>query len=187
MRMLTTPEREECFARLYRRYQPQLLAYARRRLPEADAVEVVADAFLNVWRHLDSAPTDPLPWLYRIAGNSAANHWRRDSRWQRLQDRAKAQFQQQTGPDPAVAAVGREQLATALAALADKDREVLRLAAWEGLDGAELAAALGCSAGAAKVRLHRARQRLARLLANTETPDHRASTTRSEIATEASP
>ena len=45
--------------------------------------------------------------------------------------------------------------------LGQADREVLRLAAWEELQPAEIAAVLGCSANAAAVRLHRARQRLA--------------------------
>ena len=37
------------------------------------------------------------------------------------------------------------------------------LHAWEGLQGGELAAALGCSTGTAAVRLHRARSRLRKL------------------------
>jgi RNA polymerase sigma-70 factor, ECF subfamily len=162
------PDPEEFFIQLYRRYQPQILAYTRRRLPEADAVEAVAEAFLAAWRHLDSVPDEPLPWLYRIAGNTAANQWRRSSRWGRLQDRVRTGFPHPTSPDPAVAIVGNDALATALAALSEADREVLRLAAWEGLDGAELAQALGCRIGTAKVRLHRARQRLARLLTSSD-------------------
>lgn len=89
-------------------------------------------------------------------------------------------FRQPTSPDPAVATVHTDAVATALAALSERDREVLRLAAWEELDGTELAEALGCSAGTAKVRLHRARQRLARLLSGTDHP----STTRPDMATE---
>ncbi len=42
--------------------------------------------------------------------------------------------------------------------------ELLRLCAWEGLDGAELAAVLGCTPAAARVRLHRAKRRAAPLL-----------------------
>lgn len=175
-------DREDHFIQLYRRYQPQILAYARRRLSEEDAVEVVADTFLTAWRHLSSVPDDPLPWLYRTAGNSAANQRRRNSRWGRLQDRVRAGSRHPMSPDPAVATVRNDTLSTALAALSEKDREVLRLAAWEGLDGAELAAALGCSLGTAKVRLHRARQRLARLL---EHADHMTST-KSTMATEIS-
>jgi RNA polymerase sigma-70 factor (ECF subfamily) len=54
-----------------------------------------------------------------------------------------------------------------LARLSPADQEVLRLTEWEGLDPAEVAAVLGCSRTAVKVRLHRARRRFAaRLLAN---------------------
>jgi RNA polymerase sigma-70 factor (ECF subfamily) len=44
------------------------------------------------------------------------------------------------------------------------DREVLTLAAWEGLDAGEIATVMGCSRNAARIRLHRARRRLAREL-----------------------
>jgi RNA polymerase sigma-70 factor (ECF subfamily) len=48
--------------------------------------------------------------------------------------------------------------------LSARDRELLRLFAWEDLTPGEIATALGCSSNAAKVGLHRARKRLARRL-----------------------
>jgi len=48
----------------------------------------------------------------------------------------------------------------ALAGLRPGDREVLRLAAWEGLDPQAMGLVLGCSPNAAAIRLHRARRRL---------------------------
>jgi RNA polymerase sigma-70 factor (ECF subfamily) len=178
-------DREAGFARLYRRYQPHILAYLRRRLPEADAVEAVGDVFLAAWRHWDSVPEQPLPWLYRIAGNSTANQRRRSSRWRRLQERLQSTTRQRHAPDLAVDAVGRDAFATAFAQLKVADREVLRLVAWEGLQGAELAEALGCSVSSAKVRVHRARRRLARLL-GADQPDSTFTSTRSDLATEVS-
>jgi RNA polymerase sigma-70 factor (ECF subfamily) len=53
----------------------------------------------------------------------------------------------------------------ALAQLPDRDRELLMLVAWEGLEPAQLARVLGVSRGTANVRLHRARRRLAAALA----------------------
>jgi RNA polymerase sigma-70 factor (ECF subfamily) len=50
-------------------------------------------------------------------------------------------------------------------ALPDDDRERLALVAWEGLDHGEIAGVLGCSRNAVRIRLHRARKRLARELA----------------------
>jgi RNA polymerase sigma-70 factor (ECF subfamily) len=44
-----------------------------------------------------------------------------------------------------------------MAALREKDRDILQLAYWDGLDTPEIAGVLECSESAAKVRLHRAR------------------------------
>jgi RNA polymerase sigma-70 factor (ECF subfamily) len=51
-------------------------------------------------------------------------------------------------------------LGEALRGLSPRDREVLLLAVWDGLDRASIAAALGCSRANVSVRLHRARRRL---------------------------
>jgi RNA polymerase sigma-70 factor (ECF subfamily) len=52
----------------------------------------------------------------------------------------------------------------ALAALPPGQREVIELVAWEGLTPSEVAAALEIARATVYVRLHRARQRLARVL-----------------------
>jgi len=54
--------------------------------------------------------------------------------------------------------------AHALARLDEADRELVTLVAWEQLDRDQIAAMLGCSRAAVRVRLHRARRRFARLL-----------------------
>jgi RNA polymerase sigma-70 factor (ECF subfamily) len=45
--------------------------------------------------------------------------------------------------------------------LSDDDREVLALIAWEGLDAGQAAQVLGCSRNAVRIRLYRARRKLA--------------------------
>ena len=67
-------------------------------------------------------------------------------------------------PDHAVSVVTDAGLREALGRLSRTDREALLLIGWEGLDHDAAARVLGCSAVAFKVRLHRARKRLARLL-----------------------
>ena len=59
----------------------------------------------------------------------------------------------------------RGRLNAALAGLSESDRELLLVVAWEGLTHAEAAAALGISPGAARTRLHRARRRALKTLA----------------------
>jgi DNA-directed RNA polymerase specialized sigma24 family protein len=49
--------------------------------------------------------------------------------------------------------------------LTPADQEVLRLVAWDDLTPDQASRVLGCSPGAFRVRLHRARQRLADELA----------------------
>ena len=61
----------------------------------------------------------------------------------------------------------RGRLRTALNVLADSDRELLLLVAWEGLTPAEAAVALGISPVAARTRLHRARRRARNALERT--------------------
>jgi sigma-70-like protein len=90
MRDIDDDDREERFVRVYRDFQPKIAAYIRRRLPESDAADALAETFLTAWRMLESVPEEPLPWLYRIAANSVANQRRSVRRWLRLQHRAHA-------------------------------------------------------------------------------------------------
>jgi hypothetical protein len=63
------------------------------------------------------------------------------------------------------------ELAAAFGSLAGRDREVLALEAWEGLNAGEVAAVLGCSRNAARIRLHRARRRVRAAIADLKVPD----------------
>ena len=51
-------------------------------------------------------------------------------------------------------------IADALTALSPLDQEALLLVAWDGLTSREAAAVMGVSAGAFRIRLHRARRRI---------------------------
>jgi RNA polymerase sigma-70 factor (ECF subfamily) len=68
------------------------------------------------------------------------------------------------GRDPAEELGERDAIARAFCGLNESQREVLRLISWEGLGPEEAAVALGCSNGAFRVRLHRARAALAKQL-----------------------
>jgi RNA polymerase sigma-70 factor (ECF subfamily) len=57
----------------------------------------------------------------------------------------------------------------ALAELHADEREVLMLTAWEELSSPEAAAVLGCSPTAYRIRLHRARLRLRRVMSELDT------------------
>ena len=66
--------------RLFDEYAGRLYAYCLRRGDRADAEEIVAETFLVAWRRIDCVPGEPLPWLFRVAGNVIANRRRGDRR-----------------------------------------------------------------------------------------------------------
>ena len=157
---MTSPE--DRFTALFARCHRPVLAYALRRADgPADAADVVAETFLVAWRRLDHLPAGrlELPWLYAVARRVLANQVRGRRRRHALAERLRSELATQYVPVPPEP--DSSALADAFARLGENDRELLRLLAWEGLDNAQLAAATGLSPGALRVRLHRARARLA--------------------------
>lgn len=150
---------EARFHALFARHYPAVFGYTVRRVGRDEAGDAAAEVFTVAWRRIERVPAEPetLPWLYGVARRVVANQERAARRRLRLEARAAV------SPGAAVEAPGTAgvDVEAALLRLGTADREVLRLAAWEELQPAEIAAVLGCSANAAAVRLHRARQRLA--------------------------
>ncbi len=181
--MTATPEPQDSrrarFRAVYDANYHRVLGYAlRRAATREDAEDVVAETFLAAWRRLEEVPRggDARPWLYGVARNALANQRRGQRRrgrlWGRLQAEPTSPARPRADADDQLASVG-----AAFRRLKDDDRELLALAAWEELDPGEIATVLGCSRNAARIRLHRARRRLARELQRTE-----ADTTRWSLA-----
>jgi RNA polymerase sigma-70 factor (ECF subfamily) len=156
-------DRATRFTRLFAATERELLAYALRRLdrPE-DAADVVAETYVVAWRRLDAVPCGDAGrlWLYGVARRQLANHRRGQLRRSRLADRLREEL-----PD-AVAEFSKPgdhrsaALHVALERLDEDDREILRLAGWEGLTPSEIATVLGLRGVTVRSRLHRARKRL---------------------------
>jgi RNA polymerase sigma-70 factor (ECF subfamily) len=157
---------ETRFRALFDTAYPALRRYARARgLEPADADDLVAEVLTIAWRRLDDVPADdPLPWLFATARNVWRNHLRSTRRRAELTARVPAATT--TAPPPEPGAHSVTDILEALAQLSDDDQEILRLAAWDGLTTAQLARTFSCNEGTARVRLHRARQRLAACLEN---------------------
>lgn len=110
-------------------------------------------------------PAEPLPWLYRIAGHTVANHRRGQRRLANLRGRLEGLPATTSAlGDPAPVVAESDRVAAALRQIPPKDQEALRPIAWEDLTVADAARAAGVSVTAMKVRLHRARRRLAHVL-----------------------
>src|SRR5690348_10603765 len=142
---------KERFEQIYAEHGGAVRAYVRRRAPEAVVDDVVSETFVVCLRKIDQVPTEPLPWLYAVARKTLANERRRRA------GVTTRDAQLVIEPEP----VGDGLLAAAFNRLSERDREVLRLIAWEGLSLREAATVLGCSGVACRVRYHRAKSRLA--------------------------
>ena len=137
------------------------VAYALCR-DASDAEEAAQDGFVKAHaalpRFREGAPLRP--WLLTIVANEARNRARSAARRRRLAERAAAQ---PPPPAPEIALPDPE-LRDAIARLPERDREVIWLRYFAGLDEAETAAALGCRRGTVKSRTSRALDRLRREL-----------------------
>lgn len=176
--------REVALARLIAQLGPAVTRFATRFLGSAaDGDEVAQDCFLRVWREagrFDPGRGRAAAWVFRIAANLCIDRQRR-ARVRRLFGLGAAALTDDLAADPAPGAeavlAARQRLAAvrrALAALPDRQRMALLLAAVAGLETPAIAAIIGTSRGAAEQLLVRARAGLrARLEAGLGDDDER--------------
>ena len=153
------------FEQLFRDTRTDLLAYIMRRSQSPDdAADVLAETYLIAWQKLDAIPTGERArlWLFGVARNlllkGASRRRSRHALVARLADELRSAH-----PPHASVEDGRSSaLRAALAALPERDREILMLTAWEGLTPKQIAAVVGAPVNIVRVRLHRARTRLKR-------------------------
>jgi RNA polymerase sigma-70 factor (ECF subfamily) len=156
------------FEAVYRRYVRRVTAYAVRRCRSADDVaDVVAQTFfrlITAAARYDPARAEPVAFVYGIAANVIREHDRRLQRQQSLVHRLIGHDlldgDEAERVDAAIDAAARARgLGDALGSISAAEQDVLRLVAGGRTPG-QAAAELGISAGAARVRLARARRRL---------------------------
>ncbi len=150
------------FDALFHEHAAAIHRYFVRRLPASagsradDAEDLAAEVLATAWRRRDDVPTGAeLPWLYRTAGFVLANHRRK------LRAIPLAVVPDEPDDvDPESITIDDDRVRRVLARLTPRDRRILLLVAWDGLDGAALAEVLGVSRGGADAALSRARARL---------------------------
>ncbi len=167
-RSVTEPE---AFSAIFDRHAAALHRYAARRLGEAIAEDVVAEAFLVAFRRrdrYDPAYPDARPWLYGIVTNLIGRHRQAEVRFYRALAR--------TGVDPVIeshaddvvarvtAAAEKRRIAAALARLPAADRDTLLLVVWGNFSYEQAAGALRIPVGTVRSRLHRAKRKVRQAL-----------------------
>jgi RNA polymerase sigma-70 factor, ECF subfamily len=152
------------FHELYERYANDVYRFAHWLTGNPhDARDITSETFVRAW----TAPGRPRmetvkAYLFTIARNLHRNQWRRQSRLEAL-DEAMADKAAQ--PDEVAASQDEFQRAwQAVHALPEIDQTVLLMRAEQELSYEDIAAATGLSATAVRVRVFRARAKLAAIL-----------------------
>ncbi|MFC4328756.1 RNA polymerase sigma factor [Streptomyces andamanensis] len=157
------------FAEFYRQNFDAVLGFVTRRTDNVHlAADLTADIFLTALERADGYDArrgTPLAWLYGIARNVLAAHFRGSARERQavsriaghrlLDEQDAAAIESRIDADRAA-----RQLAGHHAALSEPLRAVLDLVAVDGLTTREAAQALGIGTATARMRLHRARKAL---------------------------
>ncbi len=155
------------FRVIFARYAPLLLrAMLRELYVREEANDLVQQTFLQLHRaRADFDLGQKLkPWVFTIAMNLKREYFRKKKR------RPERSLEADSIPEPAVAALGaarveaRHTLARVLDDLPADQREVIELHWFDGLEFPEVAAVVGASVSAVKVRAHRGYVRLRQAL-----------------------
>ncbi len=152
------------FDALFRTYYSVISTAAYNRLNDLNDAEDVASAvFSAAWRRRhEEEDTFTLPWLYSTLRNLVGNEYRRRTRTLRRVERLVGEAG--AGSSTHVANDEHEGLRSLIASMEPADRELIWMAYWEELTREEMAVLLGCSEGAVRVRLLRARKKLSALM-----------------------
>lgn len=158
------------FTELFRQTAPRVHAYAVRRVGRDHADDLVSETYAIAWRRRNQMGVPVLPWLFVVARNLAANHYRAEQRRHRTWLAAvEDQWTTPSSPSaPEAVVLIRATAMLALEGCNDNDREALLLTAWDWLSIHEAAQVAGCSARTFTVRLSRARARFDRLYAEAD-------------------
>ena len=147
-------------AHLFERHHVRLYNYYVRLTGRRDVSEdMVQDVFYRMLKYRQSYSPDGdfMAWMYQLARNV---HRDRFKKW-RYERSAADDLEEPVAPDPGpTEQLERKEhadlLQKALARLQAEKKEILILSRYQELPYETIAALLGCSVGAVKVRVHRA-------------------------------
>jgi len=153
------------FSALFQRLAPPIAGFFRRSFDSATVDDLLQQTFLKAHRARATYQFDrPLkPWIFAIAGHVRIDEWRRKKRIPEDADDESLEGEPGSAvpQDAQLDGLRRERgLQDAIGRLPDAQREVLHLHYFEDLSFAEIAAALGSTEGAIKLRAFRGYERL---------------------------
>ncbi len=158
------------FRRLYDTVFPVLFRVSYRIAGSEDAAEdLCQDAFFRLYEKGMTFPSadEAKYWLIRVVKNASLNYAKRKDRERKAYQKAFREDKrvQETGESALIKEETRAEIQEALDRLPENLRTVLVLKEYGELNYKEIGRALGISEGNVKVRVFRARERLAGMIA----------------------
>ncbi len=168
---LTRGGETAAFDLLVRRYQERLVHSLEHLLSSReDALDIAQQAFLLAWRKLSSyrGESSFYSWLYRIAVNAAASHFRRPTvsagSLDQLHDVGGIELSDRRVPSGPGQSLEQDEeiqrVRQALQQVTEEFRQPLILREIEGFSYEQIAEILGIPSGTVRSRIFRARQEL---------------------------
>ena len=168
----------ECFGVIFDRHAQSLTKYLLYRVGRDEGEALLGDVFRIAFEsraRFDHERTNASPWLFGIASNLVLKHLRTQERKGRANRRLAAEspaegasfedvFVNQTHAAELLALVS-----VAIRELPERDREVVHLYVFGGLDYADIAGALEIPIGTVRSRLHRVRRAMRELAEESQT------------------
>lgn len=164
-----TPGRRRCCVRwlvavpqatidLYQTHAKSLIGYAATLVGPSQAEDLVADAMVRVFDHVDlTVVSNPRAYLFTCVLNQARSDARRRTARRRREQAASGPAQSSPPPEAA------DELGV-LASLSTRERAVVYLTYWEDMAVSEVADCLGLANGTVRRYLARARSKIRREL-----------------------
>jgi len=157
--------RDSDFARVYDEHLGRVYGFLAYRVEDRytaeDLTQATFERALRAWSRFDPRRGSEITWLLTIARNVCIDHLRRD-RSGRLDPIDERNSPTVPGPEERYAA--RAEVAGALAALSDRDREVVALRYGGDLTGPEIASLMDLSLSNVQQILSRSLRRLREIL-----------------------
>lgn len=145
---------------LFERHHGRLFNLFRRLgAPAGGAEDLVQEVFFRMLKYRNNFRDDGdfVPWMYQLARNVSADHYRKHGRDVALpEDPPETVDAAPLAPEELERDEASRRMRRALQSLAPEKREVLVLSRYQSLKYEQIAELLGCSVGAVKLRVHRA-------------------------------
>jgi RNA polymerase sigma-70 factor (ECF subfamily) len=165
---------ETAFAQLYDRFSPGLYSLVIRMTnDEAEAQDVLQDAFSHIWRRAasyDRQRSAAFTWAVMVTRNKCIDRLRVRQRFARIVEKATIEStadapMDESAADEAGMKDERTRVRTVLAKVSPEQKQAIELAFFNDFTHEQIAERLGAPLGTVKARIRRGLQKLRELLA----------------------